>query len=103
LIRAALYNTIDNNGITRGIPNITTRVIRASYGIEIIEEFDPNIHTDEDKGYVGSLGKDMAVKQMNWYIYNVSIGNPIGVWKLIRCRTKTSPTGKSLYSIGAAK
>lgn len=78
LIRAALYNTIDNNGITRGIPNITTRVIRASYGIEVLEEFDPNIHTDDDKGYVGSLGKEMAVKQMNWYIYNVSIA--IQLW-----------------------
>jgi hypothetical protein len=51
--------------------NITSRVVRRSYGIAIIEPFNPAVHLERDKQYIPALDEECAVNQIHWYIRTV--------------------------------
>ncbi|KAK0100415.1 hypothetical protein ONS95_008363 [Cadophora gregata] len=66
LLKASILNRHDGDYLMRA--DIISRKVRTSYGIAIIEPFDPDIHSQDDRQYVAALGKECAVNQMHWYI-----------------------------------
>lgn len=66
LLKAATLNRLDDDYIRR--PQIVSRVVRASYGIALIEPFDPLRHNVQDKQFVRSEGQECAINQMHWYV-----------------------------------
>jgi len=51
--------------------NIRSRVVRSSYGIALMEPFDPTRYKPEDKKYVAAVGEEWAINQMEWYLQMV--------------------------------
>jgi len=43
-----------------------------SYGMDLVEPFDQSKHLEADKQFWKSLGRDMAINQVDWYLTKVS-------------------------------
>lgn len=50
---------------------VTSTISRASYGIQVSEEFDEGKHLEEDKKWDQEEGKWRAKLQMKWYLKKV--------------------------------
>ncbi|KAF8853226.1 actin-like ATPase domain-containing protein [Acephala macrosclerotiorum] len=68
LMRASIIHANEGGGGIMRAAQISSRMMRASYGIEIIEPFDSRRHQVRDREYVPSVGGDCAMHQMHWYI-----------------------------------
>ncbi len=74
LLKASILNRHDGDFVMRA--NIVSRVVRTSYGIAMIEPFNPDIHDPQDRQFIAALGEECAVNQMHWYIQtNQNVGD----------------------------
>jgi hypothetical protein len=61
--------SIENPGELSTTPSFShNKNHKTDYEQEIIEPFDPAVHSLEDKQYIPSIGAECAVNQMHWYI-----------------------------------